>query len=74
MDFLADLHFSLIHVLSMHFQYSADLQDLSMHFHYSADLQETDWAGLLHLIKFYKSRRFDATIGLPRLRSSLWSL
>ncbi|XXG51107.1 hypothetical protein AAC387_Pa02g4956 [Persea americana] len=28
--------------------------------------EETDWAGLLHLIKFYKSRRFDATIGLPR--------
>ncbi|XP_074579970.1 transcription initiation factor TFIID subunit 2 [Curcuma longa] len=27
---------------------------------------ETDLAGLLHLIKFYKSRRFDADIGLPR--------
>ncbi|XP_057459543.1 transcription initiation factor TFIID subunit 2 isoform X2 [Actinidia eriantha] len=28
--------------------------------------EETDWAGLLHLIKFYKSRRFDANIGLPK--------
>ncbi|XP_058078257.1 transcription initiation factor TFIID subunit 2 isoform X2 [Magnolia sinica] len=28
--------------------------------------EETDYAGLLHLIKFYKSRRFDATIGMPR--------
>ncbi|GMN57919.1 hypothetical protein TIFTF001_027031, partial [Ficus carica] len=28
--------------------------------------EETDWAGLLHLVKFYKSRRFDAEIGLPR--------
>ncbi|XP_072992709.1 transcription initiation factor TFIID subunit 2 [Typha latifolia] len=28
--------------------------------------EETDLAGLLHLIKFYKSRRFDEHIGLPR--------
>lgn len=28
--------------------------------------EDTDWAGLLHLIKFYKSRRFDPDIGLPR--------
>ncbi|KAJ4835519.1 Transcription initiation factor TFIID subunit 2 [Turnera subulata] len=28
--------------------------------------EETDWAGLLHLIKFYKSRRFDTSIGLPK--------
>lgn len=28
--------------------------------------EETDFAGLQHLIKFYKSRRFDANIGLPR--------
>ncbi|XP_015584210.2 transcription initiation factor TFIID subunit 2 isoform X1 [Ricinus communis] len=28
--------------------------------------EENDWSGLLHLVKFYKSRRFDATIGLPR--------
>ncbi|CAM0951320.1 unnamed protein product [Alopecurus aequalis] len=28
--------------------------------------EETDLAGLLHLVKFYKSRRFDADIGLPR--------
>ncbi|XP_059641046.1 transcription initiation factor TFIID subunit 2 isoform X5 [Cornus florida] len=28
--------------------------------------EETDWAGLLHLVKFYKSRRFDANIGLPK--------
>ncbi|KAI3976872.1 hypothetical protein MKX01_008730 [Papaver californicum] len=27
--------------------------------------EDTDWAGLLHLVKFYKSRRFDAEIGLP---------
>ncbi|KAG0458297.1 hypothetical protein HPP92_023454 [Vanilla planifolia] len=26
----------------------------------------TDWAGLMHLIKFYKGRRFDADTGLPR--------
>ncbi|WCJ22004.1 Transcription initiation factor TFIID subunit 2 [Euphorbia peplus] len=26
----------------------------------------TDWSGLLHLVKFYKSRRFDTTIGLPK--------
>ncbi|XP_073100622.1 transcription initiation factor TFIID subunit 2 isoform X1 [Elaeis guineensis] len=32
----------------------------------SISVQETDLAGLLHLIKFYKSRRFDADIGLPR--------
>lgn len=29
--------------------------------------QETDLTGLLHLVKFYKSRRFDPDIGLPRL-------
>ncbi|KAJ4974000.1 hypothetical protein NE237_007174 [Protea cynaroides] len=28
--------------------------------------EETDWAGLLHLVKFYKNRRFDTNIGLPR--------
>nr|GLL17498.1 transcription initiation factor TFIID subunit 2 isoform X1 [Ipomoea trifida] len=28
--------------------------------------EETDWAGLLHLITFYKSRRFDSNIGLPK--------
>uniref|UniRef100_A0A7N0ZVB9 Transcription initiation factor TFIID subunit 2 n=1 Tax=Kalanchoe fedtschenkoi TaxID=63787 RepID=A0A7N0ZVB9_KALFE len=28
--------------------------------------EDTDWAGLLHLVKFYKSRRFDTTIGLPK--------
>ncbi|XP_051187507.1 transcription initiation factor TFIID subunit 2 [Lolium perenne] len=28
--------------------------------------EDTDLAGLLHLVKFYKSRRFDADIGLPR--------
>ncbi|XP_040997720.1 transcription initiation factor TFIID subunit 2 [Juglans microcarpa x Juglans regia] len=28
--------------------------------------EETDWAGLVHLMKFYKSRRFDANIGLPK--------
>lgn len=28
--------------------------------------EETDWAGLLHLVKFYKSRRFDPDIGLPK--------
>ncbi|CAN7130248.1 unnamed protein product [Brassica rapa subsp. narinosa] len=28
--------------------------------------EENDWAGLQHLIKFYKSRRFDAEIGLPK--------
>lgn len=28
--------------------------------------EETDWAGLLHLVKFYKSRRFDTNIGLPK--------
>uniref|UniRef100_A0A453KT62 Transcription initiation factor TFIID subunit 2 Ig-like domain-containing protein n=1 Tax=Aegilops tauschii subsp. strangulata TaxID=200361 RepID=A0A453KT62_AEGTS len=30
------------------------------------DTKETDLAGLLHLVKFYKSRRFDTDIGLPR--------
>lgn len=29
-------------------------------------LQETDLSGLQNLIKFYKSRRFDEDIGLPR--------
>ncbi|PIN24631.1 TATA binding protein associated factor [Handroanthus impetiginosus] len=28
--------------------------------------EDTDWAGLFHLINFYKSRRFDPNIGLPR--------
>ncbi|GAB2300049.1 hypothetical protein Dimus_034090 [Dionaea muscipula] len=28
--------------------------------------EETDWAGMLHLVKFYKSKRFDTTIGLPK--------
>ncbi|KAH6806140.1 TBP-associated factor 2 [Perilla frutescens var. frutescens] len=28
--------------------------------------EDTDWTGLLHLINFYKSRRFDPNIGLPR--------
>ncbi|XP_048137584.1 transcription initiation factor TFIID subunit 2 isoform X3 [Rhodamnia argentea] len=28
--------------------------------------EDTDWAGLLHLVKFYKGRRFDANIGLPK--------
>ena len=27
--------------------------------------EETDWAGLMHLIKFYKSQCFDSDIGLP---------
>jgi len=34
-------------------------------------IQATDLAGLLHLVKFYKSRRFDADIGMPRSRSAL---
>jgi hypothetical protein len=33
-------------------------------------IQATDLAGLLHLVKFYKSRRFDADIGMPRSRSA----
>lgn len=28
--------------------------------------EENDWAGLQHLVKFYKSRRFDTNIGLPK--------
>ncbi|KAL6507752.1 hypothetical protein OROGR_023947 [Orobanche gracilis] len=28
--------------------------------------EDTDWTGLLHLINFYKSRRFDPNIALPR--------
>ncbi|XP_047977107.1 transcription initiation factor TFIID subunit 2 [Salvia hispanica] len=28
--------------------------------------EDTDWTGLLHLINFYKSRRFDPKINLPR--------
>ncbi|RZC10452.1 Transcription initiation factor TFIID subunit 2 isoform B [Glycine soja] len=28
--------------------------------------EETDFSGLLHLVKFYKSRRFDPDIGLPK--------
>ncbi|KAI4319190.1 hypothetical protein MLD38_032820 [Melastoma candidum] len=28
--------------------------------------EETDWSGLHQLIKFYKGRRFDDTIGLPK--------
>ncbi|XP_019451974.1 PREDICTED: transcription initiation factor TFIID subunit 2 isoform X1 [Lupinus angustifolius] len=32
----------------------------------SASKQETDFGGLLHLVKFYKSRRFDPDIGLPK--------
>ncbi|KAK4361969.1 hypothetical protein RND71_017210 [Anisodus tanguticus] len=28
--------------------------------------EETDWAGLTHLVTFYKTRRFDANIGLPK--------
>ncbi|PAN12339.1 hypothetical protein PAHAL_2G260400 [Panicum hallii] len=28
--------------------------------------EATDLAGLLHLVKFYKSRRFDTDIGMPR--------
>lgn len=28
--------------------------------------EETDWAGLQYLLKFYKSRRCDANIGLPK--------
>nr|XP_025616525.1 transcription initiation factor TFIID subunit 2 isoform X5 [Arachis hypogaea] len=32
----------------------------------SSASEETDFAGLLHLIKFYKSRRFDSDIGLPK--------
>jgi hypothetical protein len=29
-------------------------------------MQATSWAGLQHLIKYYKSCRFDPDIGLPR--------
>ncbi|XVF53961.1 hypothetical protein PTKIN_Ptkin05aG0142500 [Pterospermum kingtungense] len=32
----------------------------------STSSEETDLAGLQHLMKFYKSRRFDADIGLPK--------
>lgn len=28
--------------------------------------KETDFSGLLHLVKFYKSQRFDPDIGLPK--------
>ncbi|TKY54942.1 Transcription initiation factor TFIID subunit 2 [Spatholobus suberectus] len=28
--------------------------------------EETDFSGLLHLVKFYKNRRFDPDIGLPK--------
>jgi transcription initiation factor TFIID subunit 2 len=33
--------------------------------------EATDLAGLLHLVKFYKSRRFDTDIGMPRSKSAL---
>ncbi|KAK6139895.1 hypothetical protein DH2020_026372 [Rehmannia glutinosa] len=33
--------------------------------------EDTDWTGLLHLINFYKSRRFDPNIGLPRSLAKL---
>ncbi|KAK7857443.1 transcription initiation factor tfiid subunit 2 [Quercus suber] len=39
----------------------------------TASEQETDWAGLFHLVKFYKSRRFDANIGLPKPNDSSFS-
>ncbi|KAK7330203.1 hypothetical protein VNO77_24390 [Canavalia gladiata] len=32
----------------------------------SSASKETDFSGLLHLVKFYKSRRFDPDIGLPK--------
>ncbi|CAN4088877.1 unnamed protein product [Withania somnifera] len=32
----------------------------------STTSEETDWAGLTHLVAFYKTRRFDANIGLPK--------
>ncbi|XP_012462994.1 transcription initiation factor TFIID subunit 2 isoform X3 [Gossypium raimondii] len=32
----------------------------------STSSEETDMAGLQHLVKFYKSRRFDTDIGLPK--------
>ncbi|KAK7265025.1 hypothetical protein RJT34_32641 [Clitoria ternatea] len=32
----------------------------------SSASEETDFSGLLHLVKFYKSRRFDPDIGLPK--------
>ncbi|XP_022738715.1 transcription initiation factor TFIID subunit 2 isoform X2 [Durio zibethinus] len=32
----------------------------------STSSEETDFTGLQHLVKFYKSRRFDADIGLPK--------
>ncbi|CAO2818396.1 unnamed protein product [Amaranthus hypochondriacus] len=28
--------------------------------------EETDWAGMLNLVKFYKAKRFDASIALPK--------
>lgn len=37
-------------------------------------IQVTESAGLLHLLKFYKNRRFDADIGMPRLGSAMCSL
>ncbi|KAH9778526.1 transcription initiation factor TFIID subunit 2 [Citrus sinensis] len=45
---------------------ASELPVLSIYDLYVIILQETDWAGLLHLVKFYKSRRFDENIGLPR--------
>lgn len=38
---------------------------------YFCFIQATGLAGLLHLVKFYKSHRFDADIGMPRSRSAL---
>ncbi|XP_061373985.1 transcription initiation factor TFIID subunit 2 isoform X2 [Gastrolobium bilobum] len=32
----------------------------------SSASEETDFSGLLHLVKFYKNRRFDPDIGLPK--------
>lgn len=28
--------------------------------------EETDWVGMLQLIKFYRAKRFDPSIGLPK--------
>lgn len=43
------------------YQFSVLIYDI-----YIIIVQETDWAGLVHLVKFYKSRRFDENIGLPK--------
>lgn len=69
LETLPQLPFSVVNALSNFLSDSKGFWRVRIQAAYAlanTSSEDTDWAGLLHLINFYKSRRFDPNIGLPR--------